>query len=77
MKLYNVKNINGFFEAVKGCKGKVNVVVNEETVNLKDNIKTYKNIFTATTSDSGIPELNIKTEHSEDAAKLLRFAIRG
>ena len=77
MKLYNVKNINGFFEAVKGCKGDINVVVNEEMINLKDNIKTYTNIFSTVAKDNGIPELDIKTEYSEDAAKLLRFAIRG
>lgn len=77
MKLYNVKNINGFFEAVKGCKGNVNVVVNEEIINLKDNIKTYSNIFTTATNESGIPVLDIKTECSEDTARFLRFAING
>lgn len=77
MKLYNVKNINGFFEAVRKCKGDVNARVNTQTINLKDNIVTYSNIFQTAASDAGIPVLDLSTEYAEDTAKLLAFAING
>lgn len=77
MKLYNIKNINRFFEAVKECKGDVNMVLPDEVVNLKNDVKTYSNIFSNITASEGIPELDIRTDCSEDTVKLLRFAIAG
>lgn len=77
MKLFNVKNINGFFEIVKSCKGDITLTANNQVFNLKDNINTYTNLFTALAPASGIPEINIETKNSEDMRKLLTFAIRG
>ncbi|MCF0229807.1 MAG: hypothetical protein HUJ76_08985 [Parasporobacterium sp.] len=77
MKLFNVKNIDGLFNTIQDCTGNVNVVLRDKVINLKDDIKTYSNIFSTLSSGSGIEELNLTTENTEDTARLLKFAIRG
>ena len=77
MKVTNIKNIEGFFNTVDSCKGKVELVTGEgDRLNLKSKLCQYvsmANIF----SNGEIPELEIIAYESEDTDKLLRFMMNG
>lgn len=75
MKVTNIKDIEGFFKVVDGCKGKVELVTGEgDRLNLKSKLSQYvsmANIF----SNGEIPELEIVAHEPEDVEKLIKFMI--
>lgn len=75
MKLYNLKDINGFFDIVNTCKGKVFIVSSEgDRLNLKSTLTQYiafSNLF----SNPDIAELELEVENSDDAKRFLNFMI--
>lgn len=75
MKLYNLKDINGFFDIVNSCKGKVFIVSSEgDRLNLKSTLTQYiafSNLF----SNPDIAELELEVENSDDAKRFLNFMI--
>ena len=66
MKVTNIKNIEGFFNTVDSCKGRVELVTGEgDRLNLKSKLCQYvsmANIF----SNGEIPELEILAYEKED-----------
>ena len=77
MKVTNIKNIEGFFNTVDSCKGKVELVTGEgDRLNLKSKLCQYvsmANIF----SNCEIPELEIIAYEREDIDKLINFMMNG
>ena len=77
MKVTNIKNIEGFFNTVDSCKGKVELVTGEgDRMNLKSKLCQYvsmANIF----SNGEIPELEIIAYEREDIDKLINFMMSG
>ena len=77
MKVTNIKNIEGFFNTVDSCKGKVELVTGEgDRLNLKSKLCQYvsmANIF----SNGEIPELEIIAYEREDVDKLINFMMSG
>ena len=77
MKVTNIKNIEGFFNTVDSCKGKVELVTGEgDRLNLKSKLCQYvsmANIF----SNGEIPELEIIAYEREDIDKLISFMMNG
>ena len=77
MKVTNIKNIEGFFNTVDSCKGKVELVTGEgDRLNLKSKLCQYvsmANIF----SNGEIPELEILAYEKEDIDKLIGFMMNG
>ena len=77
MKVTNIKNIEGFFNVVDSCAGKVELVTGEgDRLNLKSKLCQYvsmANIF----SNGEIPELEIIAYEREDIDKLINFMING
>ena len=77
MKVTNIKNIEGFFNTVDSCKGKVELVTGEgDRLNLKSKVCQYvsmANIF----SNGEIPELEIIAYEREDIDKLINFMMSG
>lgn len=73
MKFHNIKNIDGFFDAVDKCEGVVELVTAEgDRLNLKSQLTkiiAYANVF----SGGKIPEMEILTSNPEDMAKLIDF----
>ena len=73
MKVVHIKDINGFFETVDTCKGKVELITGEgDRLNLKSKLSQYvsmANIF----SNGEIPELEIIAYEPEDMKLLLDF----
>ena len=77
MKVTNIKNIEGFFNTVDSCKGKVELVTGEgDRLNLKSKLCQYvsmANIF----SNGEIPELEVIAYEREDIDKLISFMMNG
>ena len=77
MKVTNIKNIEGFFNTVDSCKGRVELVTGEgDRLNLKSKLCQYvsmANIF----SNGEIPELEIIAYEKEDIDKLIGFMMNG
>ena len=77
MKVTNIKNIEGFFNTVDSCKGKVELVTGEgDRLNLKSKLCQYvsmANIF----SNGEIPELEIIAYERDDIDKLINFMMSG
>ena len=73
MKVTNIKNIEGFFNTVDSCKGKVELVTGEgDRLNLKSKLCQYvsmANIF----SNGEIPELELIAYEPEDISRLVNF----
>ena len=76
MKLYNVKDVKGLFEAVNNCEGRVEMVLPSQNINLNNN-KEMTEILCEMAPDEGIREIELRTEKQEDVYKLLHFAMRG
>ena len=77
MKVTNITNIEGFFNTVDSCKGKVELVTGEgDRLNLKSKLCQYvsmANIF----SNGEIPELEVIAYEREDIDKLISFMMNG
>ena len=77
MKVTNISNIEGFFNVVDSCAGKVELVTGEgDRLNLKSKLCQYvsmANIF----SNGEIPELEIIAYEKEDIDKLIGFMMNG
>ena len=77
MKVQNITDIEGFFKAIDGCKGKVELVTGEgDRLNLKSKLSQYvsmANIF----SNGEIPELEVIAYEKEDTDKLIQFMMDG
>jgi hypothetical protein len=77
MKVYNISNVERFFEVVDQCKGRVELVTGEgDRLNLKSKLSQYvslANIF----SNGEIPELEIVAAEPEDVERLTAFLING
>ena len=75
MKVMHIRNIEGFFQVVDACKGKIELVTGEgDRLNLKSKLSQYvslANIF----SGGEIPELEIVAYEREDVEKLIDFMI--
>ena len=77
MTVTNITNIEGFFNVVDSCNGKVELVTGEgDRLNLKSKLCQYvsmANIF----SNGEIPELEIIAYEREDIDKLINFMMTG
>ena len=77
MKVQNITDVEGFFKAIDGCKGKVELVTGEgDRLNLKSKLSQYvsmANIF----ANGEIPELEVIAYEKEDTDKLIQFMIDG
>ena len=77
MKVTNIKNIEGFFNTVDSCKGKVELVTGEgDRLNLKSKLCQYVSMATIF-SNGEIPELEIVAYEKEDIEKLIGFMMNG
>ena len=77
MKVTNIKNIEGFFNTVDSCKGKVELVTGEgDRLNLKSKLCQYVSMASIF-SNGEIPELEIIAYEKEDIDKLIGFMMGG
>ena len=77
MKVQNITDVEGFFNVVDSCKGRVELVTGEgDRLNLKSKLSQYvsmANIF----SNGEIPELEVIAYEKEDTDNLIQFMIDG
>ena len=75
MKVQNITDIEGFFKAIDGCKGKVELVTGEgDRLNLKSKLSQYVSLATIF-SNGEIPE--IVAHEKEDIDRLISYMING
>lgn len=76
MKIYNIKDIEGFFEAINHCKGRIELVTNEgDRINLKSKLAQYFSLAEIFSGGDKIPEMEILTSCAEDTARLVDYLI--
>ena len=77
MKVQNITDIDGFFNVIDQCKGRVELVTGEgDRLNLKSKLSQYvsmANIF----SNGEIPELEVIAYEKEDTDRLIHFMMDG
>ena len=77
MKVQNITDIEGFFKAIDGCKGKVELVTGEgDRLNLKSQLTKYV-ALTKLFADNAIPEMEIVAHDPEDVNRLLEYMVGG
>lgn len=77
MKLYNITDIDAFFNLVDSCDGGVYLVSTEgDKLNLKSKLCQYLAMAKIFSSDY-IKELSLEIKDEKDTEKLLRFMMSG
>lgn len=77
MTLENVSNIEGLFEVIDSCKGKVELVSQEgDTINLKSRLAQLLAVA-GVFSNGYIRELELNIEDPEDWNKIMEFVVSG
>lgn len=74
MKLMHIENVDKLFEIIDSCSGNVWLKGEDIRINLKSKLSQYFSLAKLF-SDGEIPELELETENSDDANKLIAFMI--
>ncbi len=78
MKICNITDIEGFFDVVNSCKGKVELVSEEgDRINLKSKLSQYFSMAKLFSSDGMIDQLEIIAYEHEDVEKLIGYMMNG
>ena len=74
MKIYNISNVEGFFEVIDSCEGKVELITSEgDRLNLKSKLCQYVSLTGLLNSAVEIPELELVAYEAADTEKLIKF----
>jgi hypothetical protein len=77
MIIKNIKDVDKFFEAVDGCKGRIELLTKQgDRLNLKSKLSQYVSL-TGMFSDPKIEEIELLASEPEDIVKLLEYLVRG
>ena len=77
MKFENIKDIDGFFEAINSCTGRVELVTEEgDRLNLKSKLTQYL-ALAKVFSNGNLPEMEIVVSNKEDMDRLAYFVLDG
>ena len=78
MKLFQIKNIDKFFEIIDSCNQKVELVSKDgDRINLKSKLAQYLALAKIFSNDEIINELELVIHDPEDAQRLVRFMYDG
>ncbi|MCI5874762.1 MAG: polya polymerase [Clostridiales bacterium] len=78
MKIKNITDVEGFFQVVDSCEGKVELLTGEgDRLNLKSKLCQYVSLTSILKSDVEIPELEIVAYEPEDTEKIIKFLMKG
>lgn len=78
MKIRNIKDIDGFFNVIDSCEGKVELITGEgDRLNLKSKLCQYVSLATILKTDAEIPELELVAYEAEDTEKIIKFLMQG
>lgn len=74
MTFYNIKDVEGFMNAVNDCKGKVELVTDQgDILNLKSNLCKYVALSKLVGAKSDIKEIEVKVENPDDVWRILEY----
>ena len=74
MKIYNIKEFDGFFKVIDSCQGEVELITSEgDRLNLKSKLCQYVSLTGILNSAVEIPELELVAYEHEDTEKLIKF----
>ena len=74
MKLFQIKNIDKFFEIIDLCNEKVELVSKDgDRINLKSKLAQYVALAKIFSNEEIVKELELATYDPEDAMRLLKF----
>ena len=76
MKLYNIKDIDGFFKVIDSCEGKIELIGEDLRLNLKSKLTQYF-ALAQMFNDGEIPEMEIIAYNQDDVNKLINFMAGG
>ncbi len=77
MKIRNIKDIDGFFNVIDSCEGKVELITGEgDRLNLKSKLCQYVSLATILKMDAEIPELELVAYEAEDTERILKFLMQ-
>ena len=76
MKLYNIKDIDGFFKVIDSCEGKIELIGEDLRLNLKSKLTQYF-ALAQMFNDGAIPEMEILAYNQNDVNKLINFMAGG
>ena len=78
MKIRNIKDIDGFFNVIDSCEGKVELITGEgDRLNLKSKLCQYVSLATILKMDAEIPELELVAYEADDTEKIIKFLMQG
>ena len=61
MRIDNIKDVEGFFKVVDGCKGRIELVTAEgDRLNLKSKLSQYLSLANIFAKEAEIPELELR-----------------
>lgn len=70
----HIENVDKLFEVIDSCSGNVWLKGEDIRINLKSKLSQYFSLAKLF-SDGEIPELELETENSDDANKLIAFMV--
>lgn len=70
----HIENVDKLFEIIDSCSGNVWLKGEDIRINLKSKLSQYFSLAKLF-SDGEIPELELETENSDDANKLIAFMV--
>lgn len=78
MKVQNIKNVKEFFEVIKQCKGKIELVSSEgDRLNMKSTLTQYVALAEIFSNGDVIKEVELVAYEPEDINKLLSYMLGG
>lgn len=77
MKIRNITDIDGFFNVIDSCEGKVELITGEgDRLNLKSKLCQYVSLATILKMDAEIPELELVAYEPEDTERIIKFLMQ-
>lgn len=78
MKIKNITDIEGFFQVIDSCEGKVELITGEgDRLNLKSKLCQYVSLASIFGAEAAIPEMELVAYEPKDTEKILDFLMRG
>ena len=77
MRLSRINNIEGLFQVIDSCEGRIELVGEDIRINLKSKLAKYFSLAEIFSGGNEIPQLEIVAYNQEDVNKLLNFMMYG
>ena len=77
MKIQNIENVDGLFEVIDKCTGKIELVCDDMRLNLKSKLAQYVALASIFSAGHEIPEMELIAYNQEDVNRLIRFMVAG